>query len=85
MFVTMIISLVLTGLFLISSAVDPPSNCRFLNPIRDPSAEIALVDFFNNSEPFTFKKTNFFQPQCLLCESLGGKFALVIKVEHRME
>jgi len=56
-----------------SVAIDPPSDCRFLNPIHDPSAETALLDFFSNSEPFIFKENNFFQPQCLLCEKLGGQ------------
>jgi hypothetical protein len=69
----MFASLFYIGLFLISSAIDAPSDCRFLNPIRDSSAESALLDFVNNSEPFTFKETNFFQPQCLLCESRDGE------------
>lgn len=68
-----IISFLFTGSILLSAAIDPPTDCRFLNPIHDSSAEIALLDFFNNSEPFVFKENNFFQPQCLLCEKFSGQ------------
>jgi hypothetical protein len=73
MFMKIIIWCFFLGLLSRSAAVDPPSDCRFLNSIRDPSAETALLEFYANSEPFTFEESNFFQPQCLLCESLGGE------------
>ena len=61
------------GLIFPSSASDPPSECRFLNAVRSSVAETALLDYFNRSEPFVFSETNFFQPQCLLCEKLDGE------------
>lgn len=61
------------GSIFVSSAVDPPSDCRFLNPVRQTDAETALVEYFAQSEPFVFSETNFFQPQCLLCEKFGGE------------
>jgi len=67
------------GLFSKCTAIDPPSGCQFLNLVRDPAAETALVDFYHNNEPFTFKETNFFQPQCLLCGSLGGELCFGYK------
>ena len=67
---TVVLHVILLSTF---NAVDPPTGCRFLNPIRDPTAERALVDYFDKSEPFIFSETNFYQPQCLLCESIGGQ------------
>ena len=64
---------IVVGSIFVSSAVDPPSECRFLNPVRQTDAETALVEYFARSEPFVFSETNFFQPQCLLCEKLGGE------------
>ncbi|CAF0808871.1 unnamed protein product [Adineta ricciae] len=60
------------ALFLAAAAIDPPPNCRFLNPVRDSSAETALMNFFYMNTSFIFKESNFFQPQCLLCENEGG-------------
>ena len=79
MCISMIVSFCFMGLFLKSTAIDPPPDCQFLNSVRDPSAETALSEFFGNSEPFTFKETNFFQPQCLLCESLRGEICFGYK------
>ena len=59
-------------LFLPVATIDPPSNCRFLNPVRDSAAETALMDFFYMNTSFVFKESNFFQSQCLLCENQGG-------------
>jgi hypothetical protein len=69
----MLVLLFFIGLFSKCTAIDPPSGCQFLNSVRDPAAETAVTEFFDNNEPFTFKETNFFQPQCLLCESLNGE------------
>ena len=63
----------LVALLSTTRAVDPPAECRFLNEVHDPSAESALVEFFYVNEPFTLRETNFFQPQCLLCQSLQGE------------
>jgi hypothetical protein len=73
MFFTTIASFFLIGSILLSAGIDPPTNCEYLNPIQDSSAETALLDFFYNNEPFIFKENNFFQPQCLLCEKFGGQ------------
>ncbi|CAF0851874.1 unnamed protein product [Adineta ricciae] len=60
------------ALFLAAATIDPPPNCRFLNPVHDSSAETALMDFFYMNTSFIFRESNFFQPQCLLCENEGG-------------
>lgn len=62
-------SVLFHGLISTSLAVDPPVGCRFLNPIRDPIAENALLEYYHNSEPFKFNEIVLFQPQCLLCEN----------------
>lgn len=54
--------------FSASSTINVPLECQLLNPVHDSGAETALINYYNNRRPFNFSESNFFQPQCLLCE-----------------
>ncbi|CAF0845677.1 unnamed protein product [Adineta steineri] len=79
MYRIIIISLIFTDFILISSTIDPPTGCRFLNPIGDVSSTTDLVNFFHNNGSFIFQEKYYFQPQCLLCENTNEKFCFGYK------
>lgn len=46
-----------------------PAGCTFLNPVRDATAETALLSYDASSSPYNFSEADILQPQCLYCAS----------------